>query len=317
MNILITTKLPREGFTEMANHYVIMPEKHKFTPEEFLALIPEADFIISTFDYKITREMIMAGTNLKAIINFGVGFNNVDLKAAGERNLIVTNTPLPVIEPTAEHAFTLMLAVSHRVAELDRRMRMPDSDIEFGVMMNLGVAIYGKTLGIIGMGNIGKSIARRASACGMKILYNKRHRLTPEEEKEYNATFVEVDELLRNSDYVSLHCPYTPETHHIIDEQAFLKMKDGAILINTARGACVDEAALVRALQSRKLFGAGLDVYEFEPKLTPELYTLDNVVLSPHIGTGTIDARIEMCHNCCRNIQYFLDGKYDKMDRVN
>ncbi len=317
MNILITTKLPREGFTEMANHYVIMPEKHKFTPEEFLALIPEADFIISTFDYKITREMIMAGTNLKAIINFGVGFNNVDLKAAGERNLIVTNTPLPVIEPTAEHAFTLMLAVSHRVAELDRRMRMPDSDIEFGVMMNLGVAIYGKTLGIIGMGNIGKSVAHRASACGMKILYNKRHRLTPEEEKEYNATFVEVDELLRNSDYVSLHCPYTPETHHIIDEQAFLKMKDGAILINTARGACVDEAALVRALQSRKLFGAGLDVYEFEPKLTPELYTLDNVVLSPHIGTGTIDARIEMCHNCCRNIQYFLDGKYEKMDRVN
>lgn len=317
MNILITTKLPREGFTEMANHYVIMPEKHKFTPEEFLVLIPEADFIISTFDYKITREMIMAGTNLKAIINFGVGFNNVDLKAAGERNLIVTNTPLPVIEPTAEHAFTLMLAVSHRVAELDRRMRMPNSDIEFGVMMNLGVAIYGKTLGIIGMGNIGKSVARRASACGMKILYNKRHRLTPEEEKEYNATFVEVDELLRNSDYVSLHCPYTPETHHIIDEQAFLKMKDGAILINTARGACVDEAALVRALQSRKLFGAGLDVYEFEPKLTPELYTLDNVILSPHIGTGTIDARIEMCHNCCRNIQYFLDGKYEKMDRVN
>lgn len=317
MNILITTKLPREGFTEMANHYVIMPEKHKFTPEEFLALIPEADFIISTFDYKITREMIMAGTNLKAIINFGVGFNNVDLKAAGERNLIVTNTPLPVIEPTAEHAFTLMLAISHRVAELDRRMRMPDSDIEFGVMMNLGVAIYGKTLGIIGMGNIGKSVARRASACGMKILYNKRHRLTPEEEKEYNATFVEVDELLRNSDYVSLHCPYTPETHHIIDERAFGLMKNGAILINTARGACVDEAALVRALQSHKLFGAGLDVYEFEPKLTPELYTLDNVVLSPHIGTGTIDARIEMCHNCCRNIQYFLDGKYEKMDRVN
>lgn len=317
MNILLTTNLPREGFTEMSSHNVIMPEKHKFTPEEFLELIPEADFIISTFDYKITREMIMAGSKLKAIINFGVGFNNVDLKAASERNLIVTNTPLPVIEPTAEHAFTLMLAVSHRVAELDRRMRMPNSDIEFGVMMNLGVAIYGKTLGIIGMGNIGKSVARRASACGMKILYNKRHRLSPEEEKEYNATFVEVDELLRNSDYVSLHCPYTPETHHIIDEQAFAKMKDGAILINTARGACVDEAALVRALQNHKLFGAGLDVYEFEPKLTPELYTLDNVVLSPHIGTGTIDARIEMCHNCCRNIQYFLDGEYPKMDRVN
>lgn len=317
MNILITTNLPRQGFTEMSAHNVIMPERHKFTPEELTERIKDADFLISTFDYKITREMIMAAPKLKAIINFGVGFNNVDLKTATERNLIVTNTPLPVIEPTAEHAFTLMLAVSHRVAELDRRMRMPNSDIEFGVMMNLGVAIYGKTLGIIGMGNIGKSVARRAAACGMKILYNKRHRLSETEEKEYNATFVEVDELLKRSDYVSLHCPYTPETHHIINERAFNLMKDGAILINTARGACVDEAALVKALQSHKLFGAGLDVYEFEPKLTPELYTLDNVVLSPHIGTGTIDARIEMCHNCCRNIQYFLDGNFAKMDKVN
>lgn len=317
MNILLTTHLPEQGFKEMSQHNIIMPSAHKFTAQELTERLADADFLISTFDYKITRQMIESAPKLKAIINFGVGFNNVDIAAATEHGLPVTNTPVPVIEPTAEHAFTLMLAVSHRVAELDRRMRMPDSDIEFGVMMNLGVAIYGKTLGIIGMGNIGKAVARRASACGMKILYNNRHRLPEEIERQYNATYVEREYLIKNSDYVSLHCPYTPESHHIIDEKAFSMMKEGAILINTARGACVDEAALVDALKSRKLFGAGLDVYEFEPKLTPALYELDNVVLSPHIGTGTIDARIEMCHNCCRNIQHYLDGKLDKMEIVN
>lgn len=317
MTILITTNLPKQGFAELSAHTLIMPEAHKFTPEQLIERLPEADFLISTFDYKITSEMIAVATKLKAIINFGVGYNNVDIKAATERGLVVTNTPLPVIEPTAEHAFTLMLAVSHRVAELDRRMREPNSDIEFGVMMNLGVAIYGKTLGIIGMGHIGRAVARRAYGCGMKIIYNNRHRLAPEVEAEYHAEYVDRDTLLSQSDYVSLHCPYTPESHHIIDASAFAKMRDGAILINTARGACVDEHALVEALASKKLFGAGLDVYEFEPKLTPELYRLDNVVLSPHIGTGTIDARIEMCHNCCRNIISYLAGRIDEMDKVN
>lgn len=317
MTILITTNLPKQGFAELSAHTLIMPEAHKFTPEQLIERLPEADFLISTFDYKITSEMIAVATKLKAIINFGVGYNNVDIKAATERGLVVTNTPLPVIEPTAEHAFTLMLAVSHRVAELDRRMREPNSDIEFGVMMNLGVAIYGKTLGIIGMGHIGRAVARRAYGCGMKIIYNNRHRLAPEVEAEYHAEYVDRDTLLSQSDYVSLHCPYTPESHHIIDASAFAKMRDGAILINTARGACVDEHALVEALASKKLFGAGLDVYEFEPKLTPELYRLDNVVLSPHIGTGTIDARIEMCHNCCRNILSFIAGRIDEMDKVN
>lgn len=317
MTILITTNLPKQGFAELSAHTLIMPEAHKFTPEQLIERLPEADFLISTFDYKITSEMIAVATKLKAIINFGVGYNNVDIKAATERGLVVTNTPMPVIEPTAEHAFTLMLAVSHRVAELDRRMREPNSDIEFGVMMNLGVAIYGKTLGIIGMGHIGRAVARRAYGCGMKIIYNNRHRLAPEVEAEYHAEYVDRDTLLSQSDYVSLHCPYTPESHHIIDASAFAKMRDGAILINTARGACVDEHALVEALASKKLFGAGLDVYEFEPKLTPELYRLDNVVLSPHIGTGTIDARIEMCHNCCRNILSYLAGRIDEMDKVN
>jgi lactate dehydrogenase-like 2-hydroxyacid dehydrogenase len=210
-----------------------------------------------------------------------------------------------------------MLAICHRTAELDRRMRQPNSDIEFGVMNNLGIAIYGKTLGIIGMGNIGQSIAGRAVACGMKIIYNNRRRLPEEIERRYNAEYVDLETLLRTSDFVSLNLPYTPDSHHIINEDTLSMMKQGAVLINTARGAHIDEAALVRHLRSGHLYGAALDVYEFEPHVTPELLELDNVVLSPHIGTGTIDGRIAMCHCCCDNINWFLHGEHHKMNRVN
>ena len=317
MNILLTTKLPIEGFTSISEHNIIMPENAKFTPDELTARLADADILLSTFDYKITAEMIASAPNLKLITNFGVGFNNVDIAAARDRGIPVTNTPGPVIEPTAEHAFTLMLAICHRTAELDRRMRQPNSDIEFGVMNNLGIAIYGKTLGIIGMGNIGQSIAGRAVACGMKIIYNNRRRLPEEIERRYNAQYVDLETLLRTSDFVSLNLPYTPDSHHIINEDTLSMMKQGAVLINTARGAHIDEAALVRHLRNGHLYGAALDVYEFEPKVTPELLELDNVVLSPHIGTGTIDGRIAMCHCCCDNINWFLRGEHDKMNRVN
>ena len=210
-----------------------------------------------------------------------------------------------------------MLAICHRTAELDRRMREPNSNIEFGVMNNLGIAIYGKTLGIIGMGNIGQSIAGRAVACGMKIIYNNRRRLSAEIEQRYNAEYVDLETLLRTSDFVSLNLPYTPESHHIMNEETLSMMKQGSVLINTARGAHIDEAALIRHLRSGHLYGAALDVYEFEPKVSPELFELDNVVLSPHIGTGTIDGRIAMCHCCCDNINWFLQGEHHKMNRVN
>lgn len=316
-NVLVTTRLPREGFTRLAGYNVILPESPKFPPEEMVSRLPEADVVISTFDYKITAQMIEAAPRLRLIANFGVGFNNVDIAAASARGIVVTNTPLPVIEPTAEHAFTLMLAISHRVAELDRRMRMPDSDIEFGVMNNLGIAIYGKTLGIIGMGNIGRSLARRAHACGMKIIYHNRHRLAPEVEAQYDAKYVDLDTLLRTADYVSLNMPYTPESHHIIDDHALSIMRRGAVLINTARGACVDEAALVRYLNNGHLFGAALDVYENEPIVSEGLLRADNVVLSPHIGTGTIDGRLAMCECCTDNILNFYAGRLDLLDRVN
>ena len=316
-NVLVTTRLPREGFTRLTDYNVIFPETPKFIPNELLALLPEADILISTFDYPITKEMIAAAPRLGLIANFGVGYNNVDINAATERNIIVTNTPLPVIEPTAEHAFTLMLAISHRTAELDRRMREKDSNIEFGVMNNLGIAIYGKTLGIIGMGNIGRSLAARAKACGMTIVYHNRHRLAEDVERQYNATYLSLEALLRTSDFVSLNMPYTPESHHIINDETLSMMKRGAVLINTARGACVDEEALVKHLNNGHLYGAALDVYEHEPNVSEGLLRADNVVLSPHIGTGTIDGRLAMCECCTDNILNFDAGKVDLMDRVN
>lgn len=316
MNILLTTKLPAEGFKSLGEHNIIIPETPKFRIDELYRHLPEADILIPTFDYKITAEMISAAPNLKLITNFGVGYNNIDINAAKSHGIIVTNTPDPVVEPTAEHAFTLMLSISHRVAELDRKMRMPNSPIEFGVMNNLGIAIYGKTLGIIGMGNIGQSIAGRAVACGMNIIYHNRHRLPIETEFKYKAQYVPLDILLETADFVSLNMPYTSDSHHIINESTLALMKRGSVLINTARGACVDEAALITYLRNGHLYGAALDVYEFEPDISPELLTLDNVILSPHIGTGTIDGRLAMCKCCADNIMWFISNRYDNMNRV-
>ncbi len=318
MKILHTTKLPKTGYEQlMENHTVQFPTEPKYTTDELIREIADADILISTFDYKIDSVVIAAAPKLKMIANFGVGFNNVDLEAASARGIVVTNTPDPVIEPTAEHTFALLHAISHRVAELDHKLRMPNSPIRFGVMNNLGFGLSGKTLGIVGMGNIGKAVARRAIACGMKIIYHNRRQMPTDVEQQYNARFCTMEELLSTADVVSLHMPYTPETHHLIDEKALATMKQGSILINTSRGACVHEAALIHALQSGHLFGAALDVYEFEPQISPELFELDNVVMSPHIGTGTIDGRIEMSRCVARNILHFLNNEPEKMNRVN
>ncbi len=316
MKILFTTKLPIEGYSQLINDELIMPSEIKFTQEELKAKITDCDILVSTYDYPVRAEIIEAGNKLKYIANFGVGYNNVDIETAKKRNIRVTNTPDPVIEPTAEQAFTLMLGISHRVAELDRKMRLNNESIEIGVMNNLGVSIYGKTLGIIGMGNIGQSLARRAKACGMNIIYHNRNRVKPEIEEALGAKLVSKEELLSQSDYISLNMPYTAESHHIINEATLRMMKQSAIIINTARGACIHEEALVDALRNGVIYGAALDVYEFEPTINPALFELDNVLLSPHIGTGTIDGRLAMCRCVSENILAFQDGDIDKMNIV-
>lgn len=303
--ILITYNLPREGFAELTEHFeLIFPENDSFSKEEVLERVAECDALLSMFNFMIDKEIIDAGKNLKIISNFGVGFNNVDFEYARHKGVMVTNTPDPVVEPTAEMAFALMLATARRVAECDRKLRDAASGLKWGVMENLGVGLHGKTLGIVGLGRIGKSIARRAEAFGMKVVYHNR-----KETEAGNAKYCStLDELLYVSDFVSLNVPLTDETRHLIDADALKKMKPSAILINTARGPVVDEPALADALKNRTIRAAGLDVFENEPSVCPQLLALDNVVLAPHNGTATIDARIEMSRFAARNIVNFFDG---------
>lgn len=316
MIILFTTRLPQHGF-HLEEDTLVIPETPYFSKEELTERISEADILVSTYDYPVGADILEKGQKLKLVANFGVGFNNIDTDWCKAHGVRVTNTPQPVIEPTAEHCFALMHTIAHRTAELDRKLRMPDYDgIRFGVMNNLGVSLYGKTLGIIGMGRIGQAVARRAVACGMKIVYHNRHRLPIEKETPYGAEYVDMDTLLSSSDYVSLNLPYTPEVHHLIDKEALGKMKKTAILINTARGAHIDEKALAEALREGIIAGAALDVYEHEPEITEALRRMDNVVLSPHIGTGTIDGRLDMCRNVEENIRYFQAGETDRMNLV-
>ena len=289
--------------------------------------------MVSTFDYKVPRELIESMPNLRLIANFGAGFNNIDLDACRERGIRVTNTPQPVIEPTAELAFALMIDVSRRVSEFDRAVRSQLSSVSqfegFGVMKNLSHSLYGKTLGILGMGRIGQALARRAIASGMRIIYHNRKELSVEslelrelESEKWqvdvirSAQYVDFQTLLQDSDYLSLNLPYTPEVHHIIGKPELGMMKRTAYLINTARGAHVDEAALTEALKSGIIAGAALDVYENEPQISPELLTLPNVVLSPHTGTGTWEGRIDMCENVTDNIIAFIENDTNKMNIV-
>lgn len=284
---------------------------------ELYAPLEEAEVLVSTFDKPVTRQMIQSAPKLKLVTNFGVGFNNIDLEACRERGIRVTNTPQPVIEPTAELAFALMHDVARRTAEFDRKLRTGQAE-PFGVMNNLSHSLYGKTLGIIGMGRIGQALARRALAAGMTVIYHNRRPLGDEAMRRLGdeVKYVTKDELLKEADFVSLNLPYTPEVKHLIGEEELKMMKQNAYLINTARGAHVDEEALVEALKNGEIAGAAMDVYEHEPQIHPELLKLDNVVLSPHTGTGTWEGRIAMCENVCDNILAWEKGNVQKMDIV-
>ena len=304
MKIAFTTILPDEGFTRLSGH-------------ELYAPLTEAQVLVSTFDKPVTREMIESAPNLQLVTNFGVGFNNIDLDACRERGIRVTNTPQPVIEPTAELAFALMHDVARRTAEFDRKLRLGQAE-PFGVMNNLSHSLYGKTLGIIGMGRIGQALARRAIAAGMTIIYHNRKPLGDEAMRQlgYEAKYLTKEEVLQTADFVSLNLPYTPDVRHLIDEQELKMMKQSAYLINTARGAHVCEEALVQALKNGEIAGVAMDVYEHEPQIHPELLTLNNVVLSPHTGTGTWEGRIAMCENVCDNILAWEKGEIESMNIV-
>lgn len=302
MKILITYNIPREAFTGLPSGWeIIFPDKEALTKEDIIRVLPGYDAMLSIFSFPIDREILDAGKKLKLISNYGVGYNNIDIRYAREKGIAVSNTPQSVCNPTAELTMALMLSAARRVAECDRRIRK-EKEAMWGTMRNLGFGLEGKTLGIIGMGNIGKNVARKAEAFGMKIIYHNQRSEVP----DYHKT--DLTNLLKEADFISIHTPLTPETRHLIGKQELSLMKKTAILINTARGAVIDENALAESLSRREIAGAALDVFESEPHITEQLYRLDNVILLPHIGTGTIDARIAMGKEALSNIINFFVG---------
>lgn len=315
--ILVSTRLLPDGFSELIQHFdVIFPESREFSKAEVIELLPTVDAFVSSFQFRVDKDVIDAAKErVKIIANYGVGYNNIDVDYAAQNGIIVTNTPDPVIEPTAEHTFALMLAAARRISECDRKLRMPNG-LKWGVLENLGQSLFGKTLGIIGMGRIGQALARRGLANGMKIVYFNRSRLDSGLEHKYQAQRLELVELLKISDVVSLHTPLNEDTYHLINRNNLQLMKSNSILINTARGPVVDEEALVEALQNHRIYAAALDVYEFEPQINVELLKLENVVLAPHNGTATVEARNEMSRFVSQNIIRYFAGRTD-IARVN
>ena len=309
--VLVTYNMFRTGYAELIKKYDVTfpPEgRETFTYDEVYEMLPEYDVLQSMFNFPVDRKLMERGLpRLELVSNYAVGFDNIDIPTATELGIAVTNTPGPVTEPTADLAFGLMLAVARRITDVDRRLRIPGA-LEWTLLANLGYSLGGKTLGILGMGRIGQALARRAKASCMKVIYHNRHRVSPEIEKEYDATYVEFDELLKTSDFISVNVPYSKDTWHLIGKEQIELMKPTAILVNTARGPIVDELALADALKNKRIWGAGLDVFEFGDKVSPEILACENAVITPHVGTQTYDVRNEMAEFVSRNIINFYEG---------
>jgi glyoxylate reductase len=257
---------------------------------------------------RVNEEVLSAAAKLRAISNCGVGYDNIDVEACNRRRIPITNTAGSLEETTADLAFTLLLATARRAIEADRYVREGRwKRWQWGLMH--GLDVHHKTLGLLGFGGIGRPMARRGLGFSMRVLYYARHRAAESVERELHAEYADLETLLRESDFLSLHVPLTPETRHIIDGKAISRMKSTAILVNTARGPVVDEEALIQALSSRKIAGAGLDVFEGEPSVNPNLAGLDNVVLAPHLGSATGETRLRMATLAVRNLLAMLAGE--------
>lgn len=314
--VLITYALHKEPLEELMQNYdVTMPEEGALKREQVLEFISEYEVLVPNFGFYTDREIMDRGEKLELISNYGVGYNNIDIDYATKKGITVTNIPKTTCEPTAELAFALLIGAGRRIGYYDRKIRR-ERGIDWSTYGDAGMPVYGKTLGIIGMGRIGQSLARRAVASGMNIIYNNRNRLAANIESRYNAEYVDFEELLKTADYISLNAPSTPETLKMIGEKEFGLMKKSAIFINTARGNMVDEDAMIGALKNNVIWAAALDVYENEPSIDPRFWDLDNVLLAPHAGTKTIEDRNKMAAEMAQNIIGFYEDKYE-ISRVN
>ena len=307
----VTLPLPPPGIDMLKERFEVTMMEAEGMPAEVLKKhIAEADpvGIIGMVNVPITDEIMAAAPHLRVVANYAVGYNNVDVASATRRGVLVTNTPGVLTDATADLAFTLILSVARRVVESDRFLREGKFK-GWKADLLLGSDVYGQVLGIIGFGRIGQAVARRGLGFNMSILYSDARRVTPELESELRAQYVPLDELLRKADYVTIHADLNEQTRHMISERELKLMGPEHYLINAARGPIVDEKALVRALKEGWIRGAGLDVYEHEPKTEPGLTDCWNAVLLPHLGSATVTARAAMAETAAKNLIAAVDGQ--------
>lgn len=280
-----------------------------FTPDELKKELANVAGALVTGSERIDASALSGAQHLKVVSNISVGYNNFDIPAISGAGVMATNTPDVLTDTTADFGFALLMATARRITESEHWLRAGNWD-KWSIASNpLGVDVHHTTIGIIGMGRIGQGIAKRALGFGMKVMYHNRSRLSPADEQSCEASYVSKEELLRTADHVVLVLPYTPENHHTIGAAEIALMKPTATLINIARGGIVDDLALAQALQAGQIFGAGLDVFEGEPKVNPELLKLKNVVLAPHIASSTEKTRRAMVDLAIDNLRSALDGK--------
>jgi glyoxylate reductase len=307
-NVYVTNEIPQAALDMLAEHcdMEVNLEGKVLSKSALIEKVQGRDAVLCLLTDIIDQEVLSAAKEAKIFANYAVGYNNIDISAATEQGIMISNTPGVLTDTTAEMAWALLFSAARRVAESDKYTRMGKFE-GWGPMLFLGQDIINKTVGIIGAGRIGLSFAKRAKAFDMKVLYTGRAP-NPEFEKETGGEFVSLENLLKTSDYVSIHTPLLPETHHLIGENELKLMKKTAILINTSRGPVVDELALVKALKTGEIWGAGLDVYEWEPKLAEGLSELNNVTLCPHIASATIGTRTKMGMIAVTNILAAIRG---------
>lgn len=308
--VYVTRRIPQVGLdvlTQAGFEVEVSPHDRVLTREELLLAVQGRDALLPLLTDGIDASVLDAATGVQIIANYAVGYNNIDISEATRRGIAVTNTPGVLTDATADIAWALLMSAARRIVESDRFTR--DRKFEcWAPMLFLGADIAGRTLGIVGAGRIGTAVAERAKGFRMKILYCNHHS-NPEFEAKFHAEFRSLDDLLKESDFVSLHCPLTPETRHLIGARELSLMQPHAILINTARGPVVDEAALVTALKEKRIAAAGMDVYEEEPVIHPGLFELENAVLLPHIGSATIETRGKMATIAAQNIVAYFNGQ--------
>jgi len=309
--VLVTREIPEAGLRPLETYDLTVLSEAPPARDELLEAAKGAEGVLSNVTEKMDAEfMDAAGDGLKVIANMAVGYDNVDVEAAKKRGIAVTNTPGVLDETTADTAFMLLLAAARRLGESERTLRAGNWEW-WGPKLFVGVDVWGKKLGIVGMGRIGQAVARRGRGFGMEVLYHNRSR-NENAEKELDARYTDLEELLETADFVSVHTPLTDETRHLIGPGELDKMKPTAVLVNTSRGPVVDEGALADALSEGRIFAAGLDVYEEEPKVHPKLLALENAVLAPHIGSGSQETRDRMAVLAAENVVAVLAGEGPK-----